>query len=67
MILLCFRLEWTPVHPKLLVRFYSDASYCFTFLRISVGVEKCEIWDLLGAVYISFLWSNSGVPTLKCI
>ena len=64
MILPCFRLEWTPVRSKLVVRFYPDASYCFTFLRISVGVQKHEIWDLLGAVYISFLWSNSGVPLL---
>ena len=53
--------------PKLLVRFYSDASYHFTFLRISVGVEKREIWDLLRAGYISFLWSISGVPMLKSI
>ena len=67
MILPSFRLELTPVHPKLLVRFYSDASYRFTFLRISVGVEKHEIWGLLRAGYISFLWSNSGVPVLKCI
>ena len=44
MILPCFGLEWTPVLPKLLVRFYSDASYRFTFLRMSVGVEKRELW-----------------------
>ena len=67
MILPCFRLEWTPVHLNLLVRFYSDASYCFTFLRISVGVEKREIWDLLRAVYISFFMVKYGVPMLKCI
>ena len=65
--LLCFRLGRSPVCPKLLVRFYSDASYHFTFLRLSVGVEKCEVRGLFQAGYLGFLWSINGVPTLKRI
>ena len=67
MILLCFRLGRSPVCPKLLVRFYSDASYRFTFLRLSVGIEKREVRGLFQAGYLDFLWSISGVPTLKHI
>ena len=67
MILLCFRLGRSPVCPKLLVRFYSGASYRFTFLRLSVGVEKHEVRGLFQAGFLSFLWSICGVPTLKCI
>ena len=56
-----------PSLSKIAGHTYSDASYGFIFLRISVGVEKHEVWDLLRAGYIGFLWSNSGVPTLKYV